>query len=280
MNKKYQSPFENNPYFDFQYTFINAIERYINIHGYGFNQSCGWSNKKIFTMLDEMNLYNKNTLFIADNKFYIAADDNCKYEDLYRGGWASNIGHIIPTEFAIDSLTNYLRGKKTLSIGSGLGLWEYMLENNNCNIICTDIEILPFTYKHIEKIPMDYSRNIFMYLINKQIIKSVNDIDVLFIGWPEPDTNCNCCPIIDRKTAYCKKGYDIDTLIDFKGSMVILIADDEQNEHKSYYVCSSDCRKYLKQNYNLINVIPLPFSDHDENNFTYKPTISIYLKYN
>jgi hypothetical protein len=272
-HKKYQCAFETNPYFDFKYTFINAIEKYINIHGYGVNKSCGWSNKQIFAMLDEMDLYNKDTLFITDNKFYFAIDDKHDYENLYRCGWATNCGHTIPTEFALDSLTSYLKGKKTLSVGSGLGLWEYMLENNGCDIICTDIEILPFTYKHIEEIPIGYSTNIFKYLIDKQIINSSNDIDILFLGWPEPDTDCNCCP-----GNYCKTGYDMDTLLDFKGSMVILIADNNENEHNLYTVCSLNCRDYLKQNYNLINLIQLPFTDYEQN-FTYKPKISIYLRY-
>jgi hypothetical protein len=272
-NEKYQCAFEYNPYFDFNYVFINAIEKYIDIHGYGVNKSCGWSNKNIFDMLDEMNLYNKDTLLITDDKFYFTYHDNREYENLYKAGWASNISHTIPTEFALTSLTSYLKGKKTLSVGSGLSLWEHMLENNDCDIICTDIEIPPFTYKHIEKIPLEYSSHIFRYLRAKQIIKSSNDIDILFLAWPEPNTKCDCCP-----GNYCKTGYDIDTLLDFKGSTVIIIADDDKNEHNLYSVCSLNCRDYLKQSYNLINVIQLPFTT-SEKYFTYKPEISIYSRY-
>eukprot|EP00734_Pompholyxophrys_sp_LG126_P000061 Pompholyxophrys_sp_v1_NODE_3_length_18401_cov_4.332280.p6 type:complete len:289 gc:universal NODE_3_length_18401_cov_4.332280:11110-10244(-) len=263
----YECEFQNNLDYDFSRVFIDAINEYIKIHGYGHNQSCGWSNEKLFSMLDEAGLYDKTTFIIPNNKFYWVCNDKREYENLNKAGWASNVAYALPTQEALKILTTYLKGKRALSIGSQLALWEHMLENNGCNIICTDIQMWPFTYKNVIEIDINI-HDVFKQLTAKGIIRSTMDIDVLFLGWPEPDKGCQCC-----ETKYCKMGYDWDTLRRFKGSTVVLIYDDDYEDNGNFMVCSSKCRTLLAKKYQLREKIQLPFNDSNE----YHPRLEIYI---
>ena len=95
---EYKSSYATDPTYDYRYTFINAINEYVKLHGVGHNKQCQWSNDKVFKMLDEMELYDKESLIIPSNKFYFNRNaDKREYKDRYKGGWASQIGHTIPS---------------------------------------------------------------------------------------------------------------------------------------------------------------------------------------
>lgn len=308
-----EHPFWNNLEYDYRQIFLDAIMNFIKIKGEKYNQGCNWSNDKIFDMLDQMELFDQKTLAIPNNKFYTAANNYNKnyytviekdghyvltYDDsvlkssenssqlenlqkyksykYHLGGWCSQIGHVLPTKEIIAYLTPIMLGKTTISLGSGLGLWEHLLQNNGCKIICTDIEIYAFTYSKI--IEVNCSETITIQLMRNNVIKSLNEIDILFMIWSEPDRNCNCCKYckcsnncgkkiskIDPDYSwYCEHGYDSDTLSQCMPPIVIVISDDSIDDYGMYTVCSKACRFILQENYILQNKLLLPFNKDDD----------------
>jgi hypothetical protein len=244
------------PKFDYRFIFIDAIDKYIAKCGSRRNKPCGWSTDKIFRMIRRMDLYDEDTLEIPNNKFYWICPYDRKWTDEYKGGWSSMIGHTIPTINAINILTNYLKDKRTLSVGSGMGLWEYLLERNGCDIICVDInDTNVFTYTNIIKVNGD---NIIDELVSRKKITDPHDINVLFLGWPEPNVFCNCC-----KTEICANGYDAETLNCFKGDCVVFIHCDYAEEGINH-VGSVKCRQILEKDYERVEHIKLPYNMEDE----------------
>jgi hypothetical protein len=223
-----------------------------------------WKSDNIFKMIDIMNLYNKETLEIPDNRFCFV---NC-------GGFAVDLAHTIPTIPAIDKLCKYLSNTTTLSVGSSGGLWEYLLQERGCKVICTDIEV-PFWRTYTKVIEIDGKKKLF-----DQIDASA-DIRILFLGWPEPDRSA------DEK--YLDTGYDFRALEEFNNMhrdstkrsydsvqdnnvYVVFISDTSDDRH----VGSPKFKALLSTSYKMCETIRLPFNTKAN----YLPAVEIWQKIN
>ena len=106
-------------------------------------------------------------------------------------------GNIYPSKEAVTLIANTFKNKKILSVGSGIGIWEYCLLRSGIDIVATDIEIWPITL--IETKEIDAA----------EAVKTIPH-DVLMIVWSD------------------RTEYDIRALKEFKGNHLIVIGEDER----------------------------------------------------
>lgn len=225
------------------------------------NRSCGFTENQIFNFINQYIRFDEYTLKIHRKSAY-------SIHPTIRGKKSNNIwwwtfvfGHTIPTREAISRIIRAIpiNNFTGLSIGSGKGLWEYLLELRGCNIICTDIELPEIQFKNIEIIDKS---DVYHQLIKKCIISNVKEIDVLILIWPAPDINED--GFFDEKN-----GYDDRALKGFKGKYVVFICEDPDDE----LVGTAKAKKILKNKFEIIDIIPLPhYSD-------YNPVVKIFKRY-
>ncbi|AYV83020.1 MAG: hypothetical protein Hyperionvirus3_166 [Hyperionvirus sp.] len=204
----------------------NKIKSYIEEKGLQFNRRCNWTNQEIFSDIAKLKLYNTSNLEIQHIKLYVVDNDS---ED---GGFSSDIGHVIPTPKVIDELVTIIHGKKTVSIGCGVALFEYLLQNRGCAVKCVDINIPDFSYTTV------------CYPEKKD-----SDADVLLLIWPEPDFD-------HEQSKYSKSGYDERALLNFTGHTVIFIG---REKDKKNHIGSLNFKNILKTKFSLDHKIKLPF---------------------
>lgn len=104
-------------------------------------------------------------------------------------------GNIYPSKDAVTLIANTFKNKKILSVGSGIGIWEYCLLKSGIDITATDIEIWPITL--IETKELDAA----------DAVKTI-PCDVLMVVWSD------------------RTEYDIRALKEFKGKYVIVVGED------------------------------------------------------
>ena len=255
-------------------TMCNLINAYHDKYGIRRNWSCEFSNELIFETIDKMAIFNPKTRVIPNNKFNFV--HNRGQKDLtpynwHRMTWASCLAHVLPMRQVIDYLKGLIGNKKVLSVGCGMALWEHMLINSGCKVFCYDVCIWPFTYTYVRKVD------------NLDYVDNFKEVDFLFLGWPIPDEDCDCCPSICQScstsvttdninitdnemkplsTKYCTFGYDYDTIKATEPKHVILLTDDGKMDCDcNHTVQSNKCRKLLDKRYIRIKHIMLPYND-------------------
>ncbi|AYV77783.1 MAG: hypothetical protein Edafosvirus1_114 [Edafosvirus sp.] len=242
--------------FEYNKCLFKKIKEFISKFGAYYNKPCNWDIQDIFQTITKMKLYDPITLKIPERKFYWIMnkkdDDTGKY--YHEGGWCTTIGHTIPTPNAIDELTKIIGRQKTVSVGSCMSLFEYMLQCKGCNVTCVDIDICPFSYTNVLTVP-PMCDNIFKKL-------KLNDINVLLLIWPQPD---------DYKSVseYGKTGYDERAINSFSGDTVIFIG-----HFSNDVVGSSNFKQILKQEFKFMQEISLPFCIEEN----YMPKIYVYTR--
>jgi len=109
------------------------------------------------------------------------------------------ICHAFPVAGAIDKLRTFIHRSKTLSVGCGIGYWEYLLQCRRKDVICVDTLIPLLSYVKVEK--LDAAEATRKY-----------DPECLFLGWPTP------------------QGYDVKSLQLFLGDKIVVLADSQRTE--------------------------------------------------
>jgi hypothetical protein len=227
---------------------------------------------KILDEINNMEIYDPETLELYNDQAYCT-----KYgiEITNHVWWWNHIfGHTLPTYNALNEIfytidTIFLKDSIILSIGSGKSLWEYLLKTNGCNIICTDIEIPNIIYMDVIKID---ESDIYNQLIRKKIIKSIEDIQILFLCWPQPDLDEYGMFYIDSDDVYNGSGYDERALEKFKGTYVMFILNDRDDG----IVGTLGAKRILARDYEKIKTIQLPYYTKENND--YNPSINIWKK--
>lgn len=224
----------------------------------------------IFNLISKLKIFDPKTLEIFYNKFHTEPGNGVKVRisdyALYSFSllwWVPFLSNAIPTCEALDTIVSELdlTKKKTLSVGSGNGLWELLLSNRGCDVICTDTNYggQPYLYVNEKVVRVSHSC-VFNDLMKVQAIQNIKDIDVLFLGWPEPD---DC----DRYTAK-PNGYDERALLKFEGEYVILTCDEN-----NIAIVSTNAKTILAEKYEIIKKIKLPFCKN-----IYNPVVLLYKK--
>lgn len=194
-------------------------------------------DSNIFDAINQLKIYDPLSLEIYEEKYYHTEFGIEMTNDIR--WWNHIFGHTIPTRDALHTLLNTvdLKHLTTLSVGSGKCLWEYLLQLNGCHIICTDVYMQAIVYTKVIIIYDDI--DIYTQLKKKRVIKSIKDIDVLFLGWPEPDDGISYKDDndvyhyefnIDDNGICHNSGYDERALKRFKGKYVVMIHDGEMME--------------------------------------------------
>jgi hypothetical protein len=231
-------------------------------------------NERVFNMIHAQVTYDKHTLAI-ESPFQLIAESK---DNQGMSAWSETFGHTIPTREALQEVSNVLKGKTTLSIGSGLGLWEYLLMNTGCYIIAVDICVDSRSYMTTLQLPKQI--DVYTHLIAEQVISRSADIDALLLIWSEPDWEDN---------RYKETGYDARALENFEGTLVIVICDDvtteevddskvttADHEQQSYkqvpIVCTQCCRRILQDQFSCVRSIQLPHVIQ----LNYRPVVRIF----
>jgi hypothetical protein len=94
---------------------------------------------------------------------------------MWRSKWTDSIGWSLPSKEAICSIKEICGDSVLLSIGSGLGLWEFLMSNAKINVIATDIKIPIRTFFTKEKYEEHEA---------KTAIVLHPEANVLFVNWP------------------------------------------------------------------------------------------------
>lgn len=251
--------------FDHDLTMCKYIYDYHDKYGIGRNWSCDFSNDMIFNSITQMHIFDPETLIIPDKKFNFVHKKDVNPYNWHRMTWSSCLAHALPTPNALNYLKTLIGDKKVLSVGCGMALWEHMLINLHCKVYCYDTCIWAFTYTHVRKVQDD------LEYLNKFI-----GVEFLFLGWPIPDENCDCCPDMcescksesfkpTKYRQYCKYGYDWDAIRAIKSKYVILLTDDgEWQCGCNYTVQSTKSRKLLHKRYKLVKNMQLPYNDDND----------------
>ncbi|AYV83163.1 MAG: hypothetical protein Hyperionvirus4_128 [Hyperionvirus sp.] len=222
------------------------------------NESCELSEKKIFEIIERHNIYDQETGEIYNEKYYRVK----LLINWETGGdiwwWTYILGHTIPTKDALSQIISTVDVKncRALSVGSGMGLWEYLLEKNGWGVISSDIAIYDIMFKRSEIIG---GSDVFLELIRRNIIRAVGDIDVLIVIWSQPDT--------DEEDQWIEdEGYDERALERFEGKYVVFVC--EEVDHPT--VGSGNFKKQLSDDFKVIRSIKLPFC------MEYVPVVNIF----
>lgn len=226
-----------------------------------------WSVDQIWDMIDRMKIYDPATNLIYNNRYYQEHYNTIDGIPWKAWWWVQIFGHTIPTKSSIEEVIDILdlKNKTTLSVGSGVALWEFLLNMNQCKVISVDTDIKNQTLLYTPVVQINKT-DVYEQLKLIKEIKSTEEIDVLFFAWPEPDRT------FTRKYCYdLEHGYDERALKQFKGEYVIVI-DDIGEIHKDM-VGSKECKKLLASEYTIIKTIELPYY-----HYLYHPVMKIYKR--
>ena len=94
---------------------------------------------------------------------------------MWRSQWTELVGWSIPSKKAISCIKSICCDDILLSIGSGLGLWEFIMSNAQINVIASDNKIptKPF-----------FASDNYKALNAEMAIIEHPDANVLFVNWP------------------------------------------------------------------------------------------------
>ncbi|AYV81473.1 MAG: hypothetical protein Harvfovirus36_4 [Harvfovirus sp.] len=215
----------------------------------GFGPS-RWANphenltkEEIFTLIDSYELYDKSTLVIPSDKFYL---NNFKIHGKFVP--PNLFAHTVPRAEVIQAVIEILNltKRKTLSIRSGAGLWEYLFYLQGCEFICIDDE-RPLRNPFTPALPFSARSNIFKDFLANGYIMNVS-IDVLFFSW------------------YGAIYGDEKIVQEFKGNFIIIISD--HDGHRSFRVKLGKQVQYIA-GFLLNTCHPAPH---------YSPSLKIYRR--
>jgi len=91
-------------------------------------------------------------------------------------------GFVIPDQNALQLIKKYTYGKTILEIGAGTGLWAKLLQNNNVDIIATDLMAPIYKNNWYRRFWADVEE-----IDAIDAIKKYQDKDVLMLIWPHND---------------------------------------------------------------------------------------------
>lgn len=154
-------------------------------------------------------------------------------ESKMRQKFVTDYSWAVPTQKAIQEIKNFTDGQTILEVGSGLGLWAKLLQDEGINIIPTNIPISDKEkYFNVGKKPFTKIE----YLSHLESIQSYPETAILMLSWPP----------CDDIMAY-------ELLKRFKGSKLIFIGEGK-------YGCTAEDNFFdlLENTYVLYKTVEIP----------------------
>jgi len=93
---------------------------------------------------------------------------------MWRNEFVKHVGWSVPCHAAIQAIISISKNRTMLSIGTGLGCWEFLLSCYDVHIVASDVEVPVFKFFKGTYDTMDAS----------EAVQTHPEADVLFINWP------------------------------------------------------------------------------------------------
>jgi hypothetical protein len=187
-----------------------------------------WGEDNVYAAIEGLDLLQENEfgkltvkLFPKESSYWYTLAER-RERAVKKRDWVQWLGHVIPTRDLIDTIACCLPfSTRVISIGCGVGLWEYLLScQNDFRVTATDINKQDWCFMPIEhKSASDIDWN-------------KNRYDCLMMVWPFPSQGVH--------------GYDYHALDRFRGKYVVYIGFREDMNDMHYRVASRAFRQKLR----------------------------------